>query len=84
MFSMLKRQRFALLSTLLVVGFASLSLSGASAVNGAEGDEGVCGAATPAQSMTVASGEHSVAACSATCTGFCRRCILGVCENTCS
>jgi hypothetical protein len=80
MFSKLTRQ----LSTLLLVGAASLALGGCSAAP-AESDDTGRSVAVASQSleMTEAGSEQSVAACGSTCYGPCKTCILGVCEDTC-
>ncbi|MFP2923890.1 hypothetical protein ACLESO_01485 [Pyxidicoccus sp. 3LG] len=67
-------------STLLVVGFASLALSGCSAAPAVSENDGAVGAVAL---VSESQEESSVAACRPSCYGPCWSCIQGVCENTC-
>ncbi|MCY1020132.1 hypothetical protein [Pyxidicoccus sp. MSG2] len=80
MFSKLTRQ----LSTLLLVGAASLALGGCSAAPaGSDDTDRSVAVASQSLEMTEAGSEQSLAACSPSCHGPCWTCIRSVCENTC-
>ncbi|AGC43649.1 hypothetical protein MYSTI_02333 [Myxococcus stipitatus DSM 14675] len=84
MFAKLKSQRSMLLSMLLVLGFAALSLGEAPAALTGEDGDALCSeqVSTP-PSMVLADSEYSNAACRPTCVGPCWTCVIGVCENRC-
>lgn len=85
MFAKLKSQRSMLLSMLLVLGFAALSVGESPAALAEEEGDALCSeqVSTPPPSMVLADSEHSAAACRPTCAGPCWICVLGVCENRC-
>ncbi|GEN12773.1 hypothetical protein SAMN05443572_111153 [Myxococcus fulvus] len=87
MFAKLERQRslFMLLCTLLVVGLAALSTGETPAALVQDASETTCEetVSLPPSDMTLATSEHSNAACRPTCVGPCWFCLLGVCENRC-
>ncbi|WP_342380253.1 hypothetical protein NVS55_11785 [Myxococcus stipitatus] len=85
MFAKLKSQRSMLLSMLLVLGFAALSMGEAPAALAEEDGDALCSEAvsTPPPSLVLADSEYSAAACRPTCVGPCWICVIGVCENRC-
>jgi hypothetical protein len=76
MFAKPMRQRFTLLSTLLLMSAASLS--GCSATQA--GDEAV---AARSGNVSIEVEGQTESACGSSCYGRCWSCILGVCENIC-
>lgn len=76
MFARPLRQRFTLLSTLLLM--SAVPLSGCSAAQA--GEEAV---AASSEAMSVETEGQTESACGSSCYGRCWSCILGVCENTC-
>ncbi|MCP3167650.1 hypothetical protein [Myxococcus qinghaiensis] len=82
---LLKSQWSMVLSTLLVVGLAALSMGEPQAVTAEEEADATCDEAVslPPESTLLADSEHANAACRPGCVGPCWFCLLGVCENRC-
>ncbi|QSQ23268.1 hypothetical protein JY651_50745 [Pyxidicoccus parkwayensis] len=70
--------------TLVLGGAAGLALGGyLSSVVGGEAEASPSAVLSVQPDMSEALADQSVMACSSLCTGYCKRCILGVCEDIC-
>lgn len=79
MFAKPTRQRFTLLSTLVLMSAAALG----GWLSARAGDEAAMAVEASSENMSVAQGGQEGSACGPSCYGRCWNCILGVCENLC-